>query len=78
VYDPQVFPGVRTAIEIMAAVRNIAPSLLHIDPKALDTDWGTDSVRIGLQSGASPDKIIAHWQPELTRFMTLRAKYLLY
>jgi uncharacterized protein YbbC (DUF1343 family) len=78
VYDPHVFPGVRTAVEIMTAVRDVAPSILHIDPKALDTDWGTDSVRIGLQSGTSSDAIVAHWQPEVAHFMSIRAKYLLY
>src|SRR5581483_3719161 len=78
VYDPHVFPGVRAAVEIMTAVRDVAPSALHIDATALDTDWGTDSVRTGLQSGESADAIVARWEPTLAHFTAIRAKYLLY
>jgi uncharacterized protein YbbC (DUF1343 family) len=78
VYDPRAFPSVRTALDLATAVRDIAPAFLKIDAKALDIDWGTDSLRRGLQAGRSADAIWSSWQPAVDRFKTIRAKYLLY
>ena len=44
----------------------------------MDRAWGTDTVRTALTNGASADVIVASWQPALTTFKSLRAKYLLY
>ncbi len=77
--DAHAFPSVRTAVELLAAAR--AQGKLHIAPgheHIFDRDWGTDSVRRALAEGASPDTIIAAWQPALSAFHTLRAQYLLY
>ena len=79
VTDPQTFPSVRTAIELLAAAR--AQGKYHVAPgheKIIDRDWGTDKVRLALDAGTSPDAIIASWQPGLSAFKTLRSKYLLY
>ncbi|MEO9171181.1 MAG: DUF1343 domain-containing protein [Candidatus Baltobacteraceae bacterium] len=79
VFDPRVFPGVRTAVEILTAVRDTAPHAIHIaQAAALDRDWGTSSLRTGLLAGKSAAEIGAGWIPALERFRTLREKYLLY
>ncbi|MGZ3496054.1 MAG: exo-beta-N-acetylmuramidase NamZ family protein [Vulcanimicrobiaceae bacterium] len=78
VYDPRVFPSVRAGVEILTAVRDIAPSAIKIDAKALDIDWGTDSLRLGLKDGESAAALEDAWQPAVDRFKTIRAKYLLY
>ena len=44
----------------------------------MDRDWGTDTVRLGLEAGASPDAIVAAWRSGLAAFRTLRGRYLLY
>jgi uncharacterized protein YbbC (DUF1343 family) len=75
--DPHAFPNVRTAVEILAAAR--AQGKLHVAHAAnMDRDWGTDSVRLALLEGASPDAIVAAWEPGLRAFRALRQKYLLY
>jgi uncharacterized protein YbbC (DUF1343 family) len=77
--DPHAFPSVRTAVELLAAAR--AQGRFHIAPgheRLFDRDWGTDTVRRALAEGASPDTIVASWQPALRTFRTLRANYLLY
>jgi len=79
VTDPRAFPSVRTAVEFLAAAR--AQGKFFIAPgheRNFDRDWGTDTVRHALAEGASPDAIVAEWQPALRAFQTLRTKYLLY
>jgi uncharacterized protein YbbC (DUF1343 family) len=43
-----------------------------------DWDMGTDQVRRQLSVGKSPEEIKKAWEPDLQRFLTVRAKYLLY
>jgi uncharacterized protein YbbC (DUF1343 family) len=77
VTDPHVFPSVRTAVELLAAAR--AQAKFHVAHEAnMDRAWGTDTVRTALASGASPDAIVASWQPGLAAFKAQRARYLLY
>lgn len=78
VYNPRVYPAVRTAVDLLTAARDISPATIKVSAKALDVDWGTDSLRLGLQSGKSTDAIEAGWAPRVERFKTLRARYLLY
>lgn len=75
--DPHAFPSVRTAVELLAAAR--AHGKLRVAHEAImDRDWGTDTVRLALLAGESPDAIVAAWKPGLSAFAKLRAKYLLY
>ncbi|PZR58944.1 MAG: DUF1343 domain-containing protein [Candidatus Meridianibacter frigidus] len=78
VFNPRNFGAVRAAVEILTAVRDIAPRTLRLNDKALDNDWGTDSLRLGLQTGASASTIIARWNGNLQAFLALRQRYLLY
>ena len=79
VYDPHVFPSVRTAVELLVAARTVMPRSISIrSAHAIDTDWGTDTLRIGLVGGESADAIVRDWDADVAAFKTLRAKYLLY
>ena len=78
VFDPRTFPAVRTGVEILTAMRALEPSWLSIEPAELDRDWGTDALRLQLQSGASASEIVESWQPAVRTFETLRTRYLLY
>lgn len=78
VFDPKVFPSVRTAVEIATAVRAVSPTALKVSVKSTATDWGTDTFAIALQAGRSAHQIEAQWQPALRRFLAVRQKYLLY
>ncbi len=75
--DPHAFPNVRTAVELLAAAR--AQGRLRIKNAAgFDSDWGTDTVRRALLSGASPDAIVASWESGLRTYRTIRERVLLY
>jgi len=78
VFNPHLFPAVRTALEILCAVRDLSPRTLRIDTEALDKDWGTDQVRLGLQKGSAPSAILSAWSTGRQAFESLRREYLLY
>jgi uncharacterized protein YbbC (DUF1343 family) len=72
------FTPVRTAVEILVAIRDIRPSTIEVTATELDRDWGTDSLRIGLTAGKSAEAIVTLWRNGLHAFAPVRAKYLLY
>jgi uncharacterized protein YbbC (DUF1343 family) len=79
VVDPRTFLAVRSAVEILCAVRSIAPRRIDVPkPIALDHDWGTPALREGLLEGKSPDEILASWSDRTEAFRQLRTPYLLY
>ncbi|MGH7727879.1 MAG: exo-beta-N-acetylmuramidase NamZ family protein [Vulcanimicrobiaceae bacterium] len=79
VVDRAAYRAVRTAVEILCAVRAIAPDHLVIrNPLGLARDWGTDSLRRGLLAGQSPDEILAAWEPHTRTFVAERGDVLLY
>jgi uncharacterized protein YbbC (DUF1343 family) len=79
VFDPHAFRPVRTAVELMVAMRKVAPHVAEIhDAAALDRDWGTDTLRHGLEDGLPVEAILGQWQPREREFFRDRAKYLLY
>jgi uncharacterized protein YbbC (DUF1343 family) len=78
VTNPRTYRAVRTSVEILCAVRAVAPGLLAVHADALDKNWGTDALRLGLTGGLPPEQIVRSWQPETEAFRLLRARFLLY
>jgi uncharacterized protein YbbC (DUF1343 family) len=79
VTDARAFRAVRAAVELLVAIRTIDPSAISIaSSSALDRDWGTDTLRTGLQGGLSADAILEGWTHETNAFVKLREPYLLY
>ena len=79
VTDTHAFRAVRTAVEILVAVRRTDPAAIVIrSPAGLDKDWGTDTLRRGLQDGLDADAILAQWDAGTRSFSALRERYLLY
>lgn len=77
--DVRAFRAVRTAVEILVAVRKIDPRGISIRSAAmLDRDWGTDTLRIGLEDGLDPAAILRQWEPATRAFVEMRERYLLY
>ena len=77
--DARAFRAVRTAVEILVAVRKISPATISIHSSAgLDKDWGTDTLRHGLQDGLDADTILKRWEPATRAFVEAREKYLIY
>jgi uncharacterized protein YbbC (DUF1343 family) len=79
VFDPRRFYAVRTAVEILAAVRDLFPHAIDIaSVSGIDRDWGTDSIRTALLAGESADAILGQWTASVAQFESLRRRYLLY
>ncbi len=78
VYEPSVFPAVRTAVELITAVRDVSPNALRIRSKQLAIDWGTDTLERGVRDGLQTRQIMQGWHASLERFLSIRRKYLLY
>jgi uncharacterized protein YbbC (DUF1343 family) len=79
VTDPHAFRAVRTAVEILVAVRALSPGTLDLsNAAALDRDWGTDSLRHGLLAGLSADAIVQGWEAGVRAFEAIRERYLVY
>jgi uncharacterized protein YbbC (DUF1343 family) len=79
IVNRHAYRAVRSAVEILVAVRKIAPSAISIrSAAALDKDWGTDSLRRGLVEGASVEDIMHPFVGGAKVFSSTRAPYLLY
>jgi uncharacterized protein YbbC (DUF1343 family) len=80
--DPLRFRPATTAVHALATVRALHPRRLQFVPRngrqVFDFVWGTDRVRKDIERGAPPAAIAARWEPDLRRFETLRAAFLLY
>ncbi|GAC1300128.1 MAG: DUF1343 domain-containing protein [Vulcanimicrobiaceae bacterium] len=79
VTDPRAFRAVRTAVEILVAVRKTSPATIAIHSAAgLDKDWGTDTLRRGLEDGLDAESILRQWEPATHAFVEMRERYLIY
>ncbi len=79
VFDPRRFYAVRTAVEILVAVRDLFPHAIGVaSVSGLDRDWGTDTIRTGLLAGKSANEIFAQWTVSVAQFESLRRRYLIY
>jgi uncharacterized protein YbbC (DUF1343 family) len=80
--DPVRFRPATTAIYILAEVRRLHGDRLQFLPRGgryvFDFVWGTSSVRKDILRGAPASAIVARWEPQIRRFQTLRAPYLIY
>jgi uncharacterized protein YbbC (DUF1343 family) len=79
IFEPHHFYAVRTAVEILVAIRDLFPHAIHISSvSGLDRDWGTDAFRRAFLAGHTADAILAQWSLAVARFEALRRPYLLY
>jgi uncharacterized protein YbbC (DUF1343 family) len=79
IFDPRRFVAVRSAVEILVAVRDLFPRAIDIaSVSQMDRDWGTDSIRQSLSANKTPEEILDQWSDGVARFDSLRRRYLLY
>ena len=80
VTNRQTFKSVETGVHILHAFYNAAPDKAGFlsRPEWLSRLSGTDRLLQMLSGGATPETIVATWQPEVSAFREARAKYLLY
>lgn len=83
VVDRSAYRPVDLTLQILDVFRRYYPSGFkwgrsYSGAYVFDWDMGTDQVRRQLVAGKSPAEIEKTWEPDLQRFLAIRAKYLLY
>ena len=87
VLEPQSFEPVRTAVEILSAVKGLAPDAFEWrEPpyeyedtlRPIDMLWGHDGLRAGIDAGAAVDEIMAGVDEELGAFSRSVEPHLIY
>ncbi len=79
VTDPARFLPVHTAVELLAAARDLQSGVVRVrNERAVDIDWGTDAVRAQLFAGKTAVEITDSWRRSVDAFLPLRQKYVLY
>jgi uncharacterized protein YbbC (DUF1343 family) len=83
VTDRAAYRPMDLMLQILDVVRRSYPSGFkwgrsYAGSYVFDWDMGTDQVRRQLIVGKAPQEIEKGWEPDLHRFLTVRAKYLLY
>jgi len=80
---PNEFLPIRTSLSIIHAMTRLYGPQRVWNPESTRNDWfdklyGTDSVRLALAQGKSPQTIWEAWQEELDSFRDTRYSYVLY
>lgn len=87
VVNRTIFKPYLTGLSIVSAIRQLVPDRFawrkppyEFETQRLPFDilTGTDSIRLALEAGISPQRIEAGWQDKLDEFCELRKRYLLY
>ncbi len=87
VTDRRAFEPVRTAVELIAEFRRQDPARFawreppyeyEHDKEPIDILYGSDRLRVTLDSGREVASLVADWESEEEAFRKLRQKYLLY
>jgi len=76
--DRNVYRPIRTALHIIAAIRELYPDWFDFHADYFDKVLGTASVREALLSGKPVDEIVAGFDRALAEFEVLRKPFLLY
>ena len=74
------FRPVETGIHIISALKRLHPERVKFrrPTRKFDLSMGTDSIRLSLEAGKCPEEIIAAWQGDLKKFLSIRRPHLLY
>ena len=78
VTDRDRYEPVRTAIHMLATVRQLYGKDFQWRPGSIDRLSGTTELRTKVDAGVSADEIAATWKEGLEAFGKIRAKHLLY
>lgn len=78
VVDRDAFEPIKTAIHMLAILKQLYPSEFQWRPGSIDRLSGTPNTRLWIDAGETPEKIVAAWKAEVKEFEKLRTRYLLY
>jgi len=87
VHDPAVFCPVRAAVTLLVLLKRHYPGDFSWKSTGahvlggrywVDSLSGSARLREAVDRGCSADEVLAEWQEDLTWFLAMRSKYLLY
>ncbi|HWP83304.1 MAG TPA: DUF1343 domain-containing protein [Bacteroidota bacterium] len=78
VTDRNTFEPVRTAVFLLAIIKQMYPSEFQWRERAIDLLAGTPSLRLAIDRGDPPETIVREWQSAVEQFKKQRSKYLFY
>lgn len=81
ILDRDVYRPMAAQIQILETLHKLYPEQdIYATPRVdmFNKAMGTDQVQAQILAGRSAAEIIASWQPALSQFATLRARYLIY
>lgn len=76
--DRDVFQSVRTGVYILFTLKWMYRDEYEFRDNRMDRLWGSDRIRRSIEEGNDPAEIIAEWQKEFEKFLSIRETYLLY
>ncbi len=78
VTDPASFKAVELGVHMLDLLRTLYPEEFEIRERRFNITWGNDVAYTMLMDGRDAEAIIGSYQQELSRFLKMREKYLLY
>lgn len=78
VVDRDVFEPVKTAVFMLSSIKRLYPEGFQWRTGSIDRLAGTPKLRLALDAGTAPEKIVGMWKEEVERFENIRQEYLLY
>lgn len=72
------FKSVQFGVYLLSSLIKLYPEQFKFRKKYFDLLAGSDKLRKQLLAGVDPAKIISGWQDDLSKFQSIRKKYLLY
>jgi len=76
--DINSFKPAETSVAVLCALKKVCPEFKWTEKNFIDRLAGTDILRKMVNQGASWNEIAAAWVPDISAFILLREKFLLY
>jgi len=78
VVDRERYDPTHLAVALLVAIREVHPAAFQFRAASFDQLAAGPALRLAVEAGRPAGEIWATWEDDLTRFRSLRAKYLLY
>jgi len=78
VTDRDTYEPVKVGVHILTTAKKLFADSLRWRERSIDRLSGTPTLRMSIDAGVTPERIVSMWEGEVGRFKKIRQKYLLY
>jgi uncharacterized protein YbbC (DUF1343 family) len=78
VTNRDIYEPVKTGVYMLASAKNLYPDSMQWRNQKIDRLSGTPKLRMSIDTGMAPEKIVQLWSNDVKEFMKIRTRYLLY